>query len=65
MADAYGHLVGGRRVEGRSGRFGDVYEPATGDYRHGFLLLPAMAEVTARDMIAGREVPEAFAAGRF
>ncbi|MDR3440512.1 CoA-acylating methylmalonate-semialdehyde dehydrogenase [Telmatospirillum sp.] len=26
-----GHLIGGRRVEGRSGRFADVYNPSTGD----------------------------------
>jgi malonate-semialdehyde dehydrogenase (acetylating) / methylmalonate-semialdehyde dehydrogenase len=26
-----GHLIGGQRVEGRSGRFGDIFNPATGE----------------------------------
>jgi len=27
----YGHFIGGKHVEGKSGRFGDVYEPMTGE----------------------------------
>ncbi|MEM6326332.1 MAG: glycine oxidase ThiO [Bacteroidota bacterium] len=43
---------------------------ATGAYRHGFLLLPAMAAIVAADVLAGiaghrGEVPPAFAAIRF
>ncbi|NAZ36028.1 CoA-acylating methylmalonate-semialdehyde dehydrogenase [Rubellimicrobium sp. CFH 75288] len=37
-----GHHIGGERVEGRSGRFGDVFNPATG-------------EVQARVALAGRD----------
>jgi malonate-semialdehyde dehydrogenase (acetylating)/methylmalonate-semialdehyde dehydrogenase len=29
----YGHFIGGEHVEGRSGRFSDVYEPMTGEVR--------------------------------
>jgi malonate-semialdehyde dehydrogenase (acetylating)/methylmalonate-semialdehyde dehydrogenase len=29
----YGHFIGGKRVPGTSGRFGDVYQPMTGDVR--------------------------------
>ncbi|MCC7384827.1 MAG: CoA-acylating methylmalonate-semialdehyde dehydrogenase [Deltaproteobacteria bacterium] len=45
-----GHFIGGQRVEGRSGRFGDVYDPAVG-------------EVSARVSFAsGAEVDAAVAA---
>jgi malonate-semialdehyde dehydrogenase (acetylating) / methylmalonate-semialdehyde dehydrogenase len=30
VSTQYGHLVGGARVEGTSGRFADVYDPSTG-----------------------------------
>jgi len=29
----YGHFIGGEHVEGKSGRFSDVYEPMTGEVR--------------------------------
>ncbi|MGY6567417.1 MAG: CoA-acylating methylmalonate-semialdehyde dehydrogenase [Salinarimonas sp.] len=29
----YGHFIGGENVEGKSGRFSDVYEPMTGEVR--------------------------------
>jgi malonate-semialdehyde dehydrogenase (acetylating)/methylmalonate-semialdehyde dehydrogenase len=31
MVQELHHFIGGRRVKGRSGRFGDVYNPATGE----------------------------------
>ncbi len=31
VKDKLSHYVGGRRVEGQSGRYGDVYNPAIGE----------------------------------
>ena len=31
VKETLGHYLGGRRVEGQSGRYGDVYNPATGE----------------------------------
>ena len=31
MAEQLYHFIGGKRVEGRSGKFGDVYWPMTGE----------------------------------
>ena len=31
VTDKLSHYVGGRRVEGQSGRYGDVYNPAIGE----------------------------------
>jgi malonate-semialdehyde dehydrogenase (acetylating)/methylmalonate-semialdehyde dehydrogenase len=41
-----GHFIGGKRVEGTSGRFSDVFEPMTGEVR-GKLALASKAEVRA------------------
>ena len=38
------HFIGGKRVEGTSGRYGDVYEPMTGEVR-GQVALASKAEV--------------------
>ena len=38
------HFIGGKRVEGKSGRFSDVFEPMTGEVR-GQLALASRAEV--------------------
>ena len=47
-----GHFIGGKRVEGKSGRFGDVYDPNTG-------------EIQARVALASvSEVREAVANGK-
>jgi malonate-semialdehyde dehydrogenase (acetylating) / methylmalonate-semialdehyde dehydrogenase len=40
------HFIGGKRVEGKSGRFSDVFEPMTGEVR-GQLALASRAEVRA------------------
>ena len=31
VKEVVGHYIGGQTVSGSSGRFGDVYNPATGD----------------------------------
>jgi malonate-semialdehyde dehydrogenase (acetylating)/methylmalonate-semialdehyde dehydrogenase len=40
------HFIGGKRVEGQSGRYSDVYEPMTGEVR-GQVALASRAEVRA------------------
>ncbi|TVR10825.1 MAG: CoA-acylating methylmalonate-semialdehyde dehydrogenase [Salinarimonadaceae bacterium] len=42
----YGHFIGGKHVEGRSGRFADIYEPMTGEVRSKVALASA-AELRA------------------
>ena len=31
MTKTIGHFIGGKRVEGKSGRFGDIFNPNTGE----------------------------------
>jgi len=31
MVKEIGHFIGGKRVAGKSGRFGDIYNPNTGE----------------------------------
>ena len=42
----YGHFIGGKHVKGTSGRFGDVYQPMTGEVR-AKVALASKAEVAA------------------
>ena len=48
---AYVHFIGGRRVEGNSGRFADVYNPATGEVI-GQVPLASNAEMAAAVEVA-------------
>ncbi|MCB9955004.1 MAG: CoA-acylating methylmalonate-semialdehyde dehydrogenase [Parvularculaceae bacterium] len=45
MATEHGHFINGKRVAGESGRFGDVFNPTTGE-KQGKVSLAARAEVT-------------------
>lgn len=47
MVETISHFIGGQRVDGKSGRFGDVYNPATG-------------EVAAKVAYASREEMDGF-----
>ena len=31
MTKTIGHFIGGKRVDGKSGRFGDIFNPNTGE----------------------------------
>ena len=42
----YGHFIGGKTVKGTSGRFGDVFQPMTGEVR-AKVALASKAEVAA------------------
>ncbi len=42
----YGHYIGGRMVEGTSGRYGDVFQPMDGSLR-GRVALASKAEMRA------------------
>ncbi|HPE32980.1 MAG TPA: aldehyde dehydrogenase family protein, partial [Parvularculaceae bacterium] len=44
MATEHGHFINGKRVAGESGRFGDVFNPTTGE-KQGMVSLAARAEV--------------------
>lgn len=46
MAKELTHYIGGKHVKGKSGRFGDVYNPATGEFS-GQVPLASEEEVTA------------------
>jgi malonate-semialdehyde dehydrogenase (acetylating) / methylmalonate-semialdehyde dehydrogenase len=52
-----GHWIDGRLVEGRSGRFGDLWNPAVGE-RSGRVALASAAEVDAAVQAAHRALPE-------
>ena len=52
-----GHFIGGKRVEGRSGRFADVYNPATGEVQARVALASA-AELDAAVEGAVRAQPK-------
>ena len=45
MATEHGHFINGKRVAGQSGRFGDVFNPTTGE-KQSVVSLAARAEVT-------------------
>ncbi|HOP20155.1 MAG TPA: aldehyde dehydrogenase family protein, partial [Amphiplicatus sp.] len=45
MATEHGHFINGKRVAGESGRFGDVFNPTTGE-KQSVVSLAARAEVT-------------------
>src|SRR5215469_10508200 len=51
------HFVDGRHTEGRSGRFGDVYNPTLG-VKTGQVPLASRAEVAAAVDVASRALPE-------
>jgi malonate-semialdehyde dehydrogenase (acetylating)/methylmalonate-semialdehyde dehydrogenase len=50
------HFIGGTRVEGRSGRFSDVFNPATGDVQ-GKVPLASAAELAQAVDVAARAQP--------
>jgi malonate-semialdehyde dehydrogenase (acetylating) / methylmalonate-semialdehyde dehydrogenase len=52
-----GHWIDGRVVEGRSGRFGDIFNPAVGE-RAGRVALASASEVDAAVQAAQRALPE-------
>ena len=49
--NAYGHFVGGRHVEGASGRKAEIFQPMTGE-SHGKVALASTAEVGAAVKVA-------------
>src|ERR1700743_1203101 len=51
-----GHFIGGRAVPGGSGRFGDVYHPATGAIRRRVAMATA-EEVSEADAVAKAATP--------
>ncbi|MEK7264647.1 MAG: CoA-acylating methylmalonate-semialdehyde dehydrogenase [Pseudomonadota bacterium] len=57
MSKEIGHFVGGKHVSGRSGRFGDVFNPATGEVQAKVSLASA-AEVTRAIDAAEAAFPE-------
>ena len=44
MTKTIGHFIGGKRVEGKSGRFGDIFNPNTGELQ-AKVALASQAEV--------------------
>ena len=47
MAEELGHFIAGKRVAGKSGRFGDVFNPATGEDHRAGSLSPIASEIDA------------------
>jgi malonate-semialdehyde dehydrogenase (acetylating)/methylmalonate-semialdehyde dehydrogenase len=57
MSEIVGHFIGGKRVEGRSGRLGDVFNPATGE-RARQVALGGAADVDAAVTAAAKAFPD-------
>ena len=56
MANEIGHFIGGKRVQGGSGRFGDVFEPMTGEVKSK-VALASRAELDAAVAVAALAQP--------
>ena len=59
MTDHIQHYIGGQRVDGVSGRFADVYNPATGEVTRQAAL--ATSDEVARAVAAAKEAAPAWA----
>ncbi|ADX71734.1 methylmalonate-semialdehyde dehydrogenase (acylating) [Pseudarthrobacter phenanthrenivorans Sphe3] len=57
MARELSHYIGGRHVDGLSGRFGDVFDPCTGEVQ-ALVPLAGRAEVQNAVAVAGKAQPE-------
>ena len=53
MTKTIGHFIGGKRVEGKSGRFGDIFNPNTGELQAKVALASALRTSIERSHCSG------------